>query len=462
MKNKFIYVISGFIVLSVVCVFAYIPGEKKTQTVTKKNLQISTEVAVLSVPTLISQTIENEQIEDLLAINNEFERDNRLELFFKRYIPKNKLVAIDLIEQLYNPSDRQVCFKAALNIWHDVDDNTLSEWLVNQARKQDLDPALVSLVEKESSDLEYNLAYANKIFNEELRAKNLNHLINSWVTIKPNSIVLWALGLEQQEQNEWLELTFKLLTPYSLASAVNALPLLEAASQNQLQLSIQTIIDNYKIGGLNEDSYYAILYLSPSKIREELVMALLPLLVQEDELTKDNISSLLSLLPSEIEGSYYELVALNWAKKDPVEAAEYAQSLQGEARKLAVNGVVNSWLEKDLSAADQWLKTLDGNIDLAASSIGRGSAKRGNVQIADDWLNAIEDEKLRIRTIAGVMRDWYKESPEAGIYRLVYQKSLTVQQKLDLLHEAYPGEVFQSPVEALDEIGRLEGLQSVF
>ena len=119
-------------------------------------------------------------------------------------------------------------------------------------------------------------------------------------------------------------------------------------------------------------------------------------------------------------------------------------------------------MNQDLEATDEWLKSLDGNVDLAASTLGRGSAKLGNIEIADNWVNHIEEESLRTDAIVNVLQGYYAESPESGIYHLVFQKSLSTRQKLDLLHDIYPGEVFITPMDALDQIGRLEGLSSAF
>ena len=215
---------------------------------------------------------------------------------------------------------------------------------------------------------------------------------------------------------------------------------------------------------IDTEALMAMQTLTPYKIREELIGALLPLFIQqEDGFTLNSLSSLIdSLNPGDAKDSYHELLALNWANKDPNEAARYAASLSGETRALAVNGVVDTWMKSDLESTDKWLKSLDGNIDLAASTLGRGSANLGNIQIADEWINHIEDEQLRTEAIIEVINGYYQESPEAGIYHLVYQKSLTTQQKLDLLHQKYPGEVFLSPMDALDNIGRLENLKLGF
>ena len=69
---------------------------------------------------------------------------------------------------------------------------------------------------------------------------------------------------------------------------------------------------------------------------------------------------------------------------------------------------------------------------------------------------------MRTDAIIDVLNRYYEESPESGIYHLVYQKSLTTKQKLDLLHQRYPGEVFLAPVDALNDIGRLENLRIGF
>lgn len=409
----------------------------------------------------ITETSEYSELIAILAVTNSSERDYRLQQFFTGYISESPYDAIEMIKQLDNLPDRQVSYKIAMLIWHNTDMRSLLEWLENETPDPSLDIALVELSQMDLLEMKYGLTYAEKIFDDRIQETQLSRLISDWVLIDPEKIVLWSTNSNQRDA--WLSLAFKILTIDSIDSAINALSALETGTPDQRYIAIQTIIDNYRFGKITPETITLMQSLIPYEIREEVIGALLQLIAQEEWVTLDDLNTLLnSLLPGSIQDAYHEQVALNWAIKDPVEAAKYAQTLTGSARELALNGVVTSWIQTDLEATDEWLKTLDGNLDLAANTIGRGSAKLGNIAIADNWINHIEDEKIRTEAIIDVIDGWYEESPEAGIYHLVYQKSLTSQQKLDMLHQIYPGEVFITPEDALNDIGRLEGLQSPF
>lgn len=412
-------------------------------------------------PTVAKQ-LATPSLSSLLQIDDLVERERQLKSYFSSRLKKDPKAVLGLIARLNNRTDRELSYQVALLVWHRENIGALTNWLNTQAPTQDLDPALLALIElglTYSSKLEFILLCTERLFDPDSQNEAISRLLTVWAVAEAERIILWSLT-QDHERDKWLMQVFQRLTTNSLSDAITSLSLLQHGTPQQLRLAIQTIIDFYQVNTVDEQTLVAMQTLIPYSIREEIIGALLPLLVQENGLTLDNLVSLINSLESgDAKNSYREQLALNWAIKDPKEAAEYAASLSGEARTLAVNGVVSTWMQADLESTDQWLKTLDGDIDLAASTLGRGSANLGNVQIADEWINHIKDEQLRTEAIIDVINGYYQDSPEAGIYHLVYQKSLTTQQKLDLLHQKYPGEVFISPMEALDELGRLENLK---
>lgn len=409
----------------------------------------------------LTATSDTSEFQSLLKISDVIDRDRRLEQFFTRQMQNNQSHALMAIGQLPSTKLRQDSYKIALKVWSKQDPIAFRHWLEINAPNPDLDPALLYLLEAGSPDLELVLLYAEKVFDERVRNTKLGLLIAEWSLIKTEQTILWALAIDK-DRDDWLALSFERLTLDSLTKAVMSLSILESGSPDQIHLAIQTIIDNYKLGFGDIESLAAMESLIPYEIREELIGAMLPILILEEELTLADLDTLLSsLLPGGIKDSYHEQVSLSWAQRDPREAASYAETLTGETRDLAVNAVVSSWMHNDLESTDAWLRTLEGNLDLAANTLGRGSASLGNIEIADTWLNQIENGDMRTEAITDVIRGWYDEDPKSGIYHLVYQENLSKQQKLNLLHEIYPGEVFISPNEALDNIGRLEGLRPV-
>jgi len=422
-------------------------------------------------PTIMeSETVEtatqapeaNTTLGKLVQITDSLDRDQKIKDFFAALLPNSIDDALAEIESLRNTSNRELCLSLLITVWHEKDSEGLDQWLSEVATLPGLDNALALLVDSEKTTLGSKLYFAELISTEQLRHSKLEALIEQWAIEATEEMVLWAAH-KATEHSLWLPKVFEVLTKDSMTTAISAVPYLDGSEISTLRLAIQTIINSYEVGDADTDTLLALQSLSPYEIREELIGALLPLLAYEEAFTLEDMDALLgSVFDGEVKDAYYQQLARSWAMRNPDEAAAYALALEGEARPLAVDGVVTSWIQTDLEAADEWLKTVDGNVDMAANTIGRGSAQLGNIEIADTWINVIEDEEMRTSAIVDVIQGWYEASPEAGIYHLVYQKSLSNQEKLNILHEIYPNEVFLSPMEALDEIGRLEGLSSAY
>ncbi len=324
------------------------------------------------------------------------------------------------------------------------------------------DKLFINMVNDNTVDLTNKLNLAETISDDSRRNKTLSKLIHQKVFTDTEEIIRWSIE-QKEHREEWLELVFTILSNSMFTSAIQSLTFLHDSSLTQQRLAIQTIIDNFKIGNINNtDNILPLFSLTPNELRSEAVYALLPLLVQEKNLNFDDLNRMTALLSDKVEDSYYEQLTINWASRDPNQAAKYAEKLHGNARHFAINGVIKSWAKKDLDAANNWLTTIEDDQDLIAETMGYEAAKKGNVQLANEWANKIKDSKLQFNAISYLIRYWYKESPEAGIFRLVFQQSLTTQQKLSLLHEVYPDEVFISPLDAFNNLERLEGLESVF
>ena len=396
-------------------------------------------------------------LQRLLTIEDMTEKTRQLNIFFMEHMQNNPLETLTIISHLKKIHERQLCYDLALAIWFNQDTTALSLWLKNERPREDLDPALNSLL-LVSSQLKDSLIFSDKIFDFAVRERELTRLFNQWISDDTEQIIRWSIE-EYSNTDIWLTLAFKLLSKESHTKAIKSLSYLTIENMTQVRLALQTMIDNYQFGIIDNHALLALQTLEPYKLREEAILALLPLLTNEKHLSlADMTTTLNSLLPGELRDELHELLALNWANKNPTEAGQFAQSLTGDIRARALSAVVATWAKKDLEAADEWLKNVDGDLDLAASTIGREAAKLGNVQISDEWLDDIMEEELRVAAITEAIQSYYKESPESGIYHLVYQKNLTTQKKLELLHEIYPNEHFISPNQALDEIGRLEGL----
>ncbi len=392
----------------------------------------------------------------ILAIKDESEKTRLLNLFFAERMKDGALNTLALIAGLHNLSDRQLSYELALAQWSIENRIALLQWLERQPSSADLDPALQNLLAT-SLELKDSLLFAEKISVSATRKEELTRIFKQWTPIDPELIINWSLK-ERADNDVWLALAFQVLSEESHLAAIQGLSYLTAASLSQVRVALQAMIDNYQPGSIDSDTLVALQSIEPYIIREEAISALLPLIGAEKHVNLAMISALLdSLAPGELRDELFELLASSWVEKNPSEAGEFAQSLTGDLRARAMTSVATSWAEKDLAAADRWLKTMHGNLDLPSSGIARVAARKGNIQISDEWIDDIFDEEIRDAAIGEVLQTYYRSAPEVGIYHLVYQKNLTVEKKLALLAEIYPDEYFVSPNQALDEIRRLEG-----
>lgn len=400
-------------------------------------------------------------LQNLLSNNALEERKHQLNQFFTQHMASNPQETLAIIAQLNKLSDRQLCYDIALAVWFPQNTAALSQWLTTASPRADLDPALKNLT-LVSPQVKNALFFADKISMKTIREEEITRLFNKSISTDTEQVVKWSIE-KRHDSNTWIALAYKLLLAESHTKAIKSLGYLNADNLVQVRTALQAIIDNYTFDIINTNALRTLQTLEPYPIREEAIAALLPLLANEKHLNIADITAVLgSLFPGELKDKLQELLALNWTDKDPNEAANFAQSLTGDARAHALSAVAESWARKNLEAADEWLKTVDGDLDLASSSIAREAARLGNVQISDEWLDDIIEEDVRDAAIKESIQTYYKESPASGIYHLVYQKNLTAQKKLNLLHEIYPNEHFLTPNQALDEIGRLEGLTSAY
>lgn len=394
---------------------------------------------------------------DLLYIENSIERQRQLESFFAEQMLNRPFETIETIKQLNDSSHRRLCFKIALLLWVDTNRGQFHQWLSEMIPNVDLDKVLVTLIERNKSNHRTALIYAEKIADTSKHQSFISNILKVWVLDKPDQAIEWALS--QSEGSEaWIALLFQTLTTQAPILAISSLSQLEGAGEELLNLAIAAVVSNLAGDQVNDDLIAAIIALDSYNVHESLVAALIESLENSGK-EKDQMISLAhlaelieTLLPGEAQGQLRKLLAQSWAKIDPYAAAEYAESLDGEARIFAADGVVATWSKTDPGYASEWLETMEGNIDIPANTLARGAANVAHMEVADRWLNNIKDAKLRNKAINDVVNEWYAGDPRTGLHYLVYQKSLSEQQKLGFLHQVYPDRVFISSKVAYEQL----------
>jgi len=377
------------------------------------------------------------------------------ELVTRRMI-ENAAEPISLIEELTYSKDRSRCYEIALLAWFDHDPVSLSQWIADQPYNEDIAPVLPTLIELSISNPENAIHYASKILSRSLRNEYLNTLIALWLETDPTGTIYWSLET-QQEGNKWLALAFDTLSKQSIPEAVTSLTLLKSASAEQVNISIQSIINHSDKDNINANTLLIIEALEPYVIREQLIKDLLPVLISNDNITLEDLDDLQrNLLPGELKNTIQHDIAYHWMSKHPEEAAQYIESIEEDhVRTQSINTLVSYWVQTDPEATSTWVSTLNDDINISAVTLGNAFADRGNIQMAQLWFNKIDNEPIRTKAIYDVISFWFELDPVASVHNLVAQELLSKQQKLDMLLQLYPNQEFTDPNEILDNLEQL-------
>ncbi len=437
------------------------PDHNDQQLIVKINDISTPDINTPNINSANSPKIEAPNLSTIIAIEDEKERQHQLTQYFNKAMLVKPLDAIKGIEQLKNQQYKEYGYQFALLAWSNSNLDALLNWLQKLEPNPIMDSALLKLIDAHSSDITLAVEIAEQISDMPVRVEAISNLATRWAESNPQEALLWAFNATKQENNQWIELVMDIFAKNDIAGAISALSQFDGADQEKIHTAIQMIINRFDPGLLNANTLASIESLTPEDMRALVIGALLPLLIASELLSLNDLDRLIGqLAPGDIKDQLYQDLASSWVYEDPQEAIAYANSLSGITRDVTINAVIANWMVEDLEATDAWLGTLDENIDIVSDTLGRGAAEQSHIEISDKWLDAIENNEMRTKASIDVVRSYYNDDVAAGIYHLVYQKNISTQIKLNILHELYPNEVFITPREVLDELGRLEGLRS--
>lgn len=390
----------------------------------------------------------------ILDLNDLRKRDDRLTQYFSQRMQSKPLNALSVIDQLQSNYDRQLSYQFAMLAWAEIDLSSFTSWLSNQSPNLNIDLGLVALSENSPAN-KLTAEYANKISDSSLRESTLENVFSAWVTSEPESAIAWTQTLTH-DSSKLLIIAFNILMRDTPSQAIAALATLSDFGAEKINLAIGAIVSSFTIDHLVEEIFTALESLNPDTIREKLVTELVAALFNNNGAELEQLDSLIATLaPSDVKEELQYLLALNFADLDPKLTAQYAESLSGEALEATVTAVVRSWSETDLEATHKWLESLDTKIDPASESMARRSASQGQIEYSDYWLDNIEDESLRTQAATDLVNSWLDNDLGFGIQKLVYQDSISIQDKLSMLHQRFPDEYFRTPEDALERLDDL-------
>jgi len=238
-------------------------------------------------------------LESLLGTVPSAERRAKLEAFILDHIKRDPLVLMQMIGELDQSMDRLLCYEIAMGIWLDVNESQALAWIESMELPSDLQAAVLNIISLPDPDLSTYLRVVARLDKEVLYTDQFWDIFSSWVVQSPDEVLHWLI--EEEIDNHLIEVGFTALTEHSLTVAIESLSSLEQANSQQIQIAIQAIIDHFPVGMTEYEALLAIQSLTPYSLREELIGALLPILLNEQHLALEDVDAVVnSLLPGEL------------------------------------------------------------------------------------------------------------------------------------------------------------------
>src|SRR5262249_54808727 len=98
-------------------------------------------------------------------------------------------------------------------------------------------------------------------------------------------------------------------------------------------------------------------------------------------------------------------------------AAEYAGTLpEGEERSFAMSAALRNWAASDAVEAATWMTRFEASkhFDMGAAVIASHPDAIKQPYVALGWAHSIENERLRARVLASVVKEWSATDPVAA------------------------------------------------
>ncbi len=148
----------------------------------------------------------------------------------------------------------------------------------------------------------------------------------------------------------------------------------------------------------------------------------------------EQAAALVLQLPQDIQRDAVRNLASNWARQDPVSAANWAGALaDGNSRQQAMGNVMSNWVRDDPSAALQWYSHVPASTERDAV-VGNfvGSLVENDPKAAVQWAQSIQDQKQRLSRLANVAGNWMRND-SANARAWIANSELSPEAKKQLL-----------------------------
>src|SRR5438477_9052388 len=129
-----------------------------------------------------------------------------------------------------------------------------------------------------------------------------------------------------------------------------------------------------------------------------------------------------------------QTLATEWAQKDPVAAAHWAEGLAKEDQLAAVPGIATLWAGQDWPATRRWISTLRNDVRDEAIALVVSNNPTSRIPPSESLPLAVSiaDEERRNDVIGGIIHNWAGMDPAAA-EAWIKRSSLPRAQKEELL-----------------------------
>ena len=106
-----------------------------------------------------------------------------------------------------------------------------------------------------------------------------------------------------------------------------------------------------------------------------------------------------------------------WAEKDPLAAAQWAETLEKESQSIVASTIASIWSTRDWSETRKWLGTISGDFRDAAVGGALISDYQGSVPPAESLPLALTmmDKQYRNAVVQHIIQRWATDEPQAAV-----------------------------------------------
>lgn len=143
-----------------------------------------------------------------------------------------------------------------------------------------------------------------------------------------------------------------------------------------------------------------------------------------------------------VQSAAFAAVMSRWARNDAKAATEHALTLpEGSDRTLALSMSLRNWAAVDAPAAAAWILRFDPSpeLDFGAAILASSPDTLTHPEVATSWAESIVDPRLRVRVLAGVVREWAAVDPIAAQRYAWTSPGIRLEDRLGVLAAFEPG-----------------------